>query len=90
MGGSGLPKNTPASPHDTDLLGRENHANLMRLRAGWEEVYTLSVTWPDNWKAVRIGEPQTVLEASTAAELREAMMADHLARPLPRRPSASD
>src|ERR1700683_1375094 len=43
---------------DRDALGRQNHADLMRLREGWDQVYLISVTFPDNWQAIRIGEPE--------------------------------
>jgi hypothetical protein len=72
---------------DEDQLGRENASNLWKLRNGWGEVYTITVTFPNDWTAARIGEPQTVLKATSAAHLREDMIADHQARPLPRRPS---
>jgi hypothetical protein len=75
------------SLRDTESLGRENNAALWKLRYHFGEVYEISVVFPHSWKAVRIGEPQTVLEASSDAELREKMIADHEARPLPRRPS---
>jgi hypothetical protein len=81
-----MPEHTRASQADPDQLGRENNANLWKLRNGWGEVFEISVVFPDKWRAVRIGEPDTVLEASSAAGLREAMIADHEARPLPRRP----
>ena len=74
---------------DRDALGRQNHADLMRLREGWDQVYLISVTFPDNWQAIRIGEPETVLTAASSAELREKMREDHERRPLPRRPSVS-
>ena len=81
---------TRPSLRNTDQLGRENNANLWKLRNGWGEVYEISVDFPHSWRAVRIGEPETMLEADSAAELRDAMIADHESRPLPRRPSASD
>lgn len=77
---------------DTGSLGLENNAALWKLRYHYGECYTLTVEFPNAWQAVRIGEPRTVLEADSAAELREKMIADHESRPLPRRPSlrASD
>ena len=85
-----MPNDSRPAVRDPDQLGRENNANLWKLRNGWGEVYEISVVFPDSWRAVRIGEPETVLDADSAAELREAMIADHEARPLPRRPSAAD
>jgi hypothetical protein len=75
------------SAQDADQLGRENNDALWKLRNGWSEVFEISVVFPDKWRAVRIGEPGTVLEAESAADLRAKMIADHEARPLPRRPS---
>jgi hypothetical protein len=82
-----MPKNTPASPHDTDLLGRENNAALWKLRYHYGECYTITCDYPHSWRAERIGEPETVLTADSDTELRGMMIADHEARPLPRRPS---
>jgi hypothetical protein len=81
-----MPEHTRTSRADPDQVGRENNAALWKLRNGWGEVYEISVVFPDKWRAVRIGEPDTVLEASSAADMREAMIADDEARPLPRRP----
>lgn len=78
---------TRPSLRDPDQLGRENNANLWKLRNGWSEVFRISVRYPHSWRAVRIGEPETMLEADSAAELREKMIQDHESRPLPRRPS---
>jgi hypothetical protein len=82
--------NTRPSLSDREQLGRENNANLWKLRYHYGECYHVSVDFPHSWRAVRIGEESTVLEADSAAELREKMIADHESRPLPRRPSASD
>lgn len=78
---------TRPSLRDRERLGLENNANLWKLRNGWDSVYIVSCTYPHSWRAVRIGEERTVLEADSAGELREKMIADHSARPLPRRPS---
>lgn len=78
---------TRPSLRNTDQLGRENNANLWKLRNGWSEVFRISIQYPHSWRAERIGEPETVLTADSAGELREAMIADHESRPLPRRPS---
>jgi hypothetical protein len=85
-----MPEHTRTSRADPDQLGRENNANLWKLRNGWGEVFEISVVFPDKWRAVRIGEPGTVLEAGSAAELRVKMIADHESRPLPRRPLLPD
>jgi hypothetical protein len=89
---------TEAERYDAELLGQRNNTELWRLRCHWgsggEGPYRISVTFPHSWRAERLdASPEDiargtgVLEASSATELREAMMADHLARPLPRRPS---
>ena len=75
------------SLRDSETLGLQNNANLWKLRNGWSEVYRVTVEFPRSWRAERIGEPETVLTADSAAELREAMITDHESRPLPRRPS---
>jgi hypothetical protein len=84
-----MSQNSRPTLRDRELLGRENNANLLRLRHHFGDCYTLSCTFPRSWRAERIGEPQTVLTAESAAELREKMIADHERRPLPRRPSLS-
>jgi len=78
------------SPADADRLGRENNAALLRLQLGWDHVYDITVTWPGQWRAVRIGEETTVLEADSAPGLREMMIRDHERRPLPHRPAGRD
>lgn len=83
-----MSEHTRPSLRDSDQLGRENNALLWKLRYDYGEVYRVSITFPHDWRAERIGEEETVLEATSAAELRELMRADHEARPLPRRPEA--
>lgn len=74
---------TNAERYDAELLGHTNAAALRKLRHGWSDFYTLSVTWPREWKAVpKDGGP--VLEADDPELLREAIMADHDARTFPR------
>jgi hypothetical protein len=88
-GASSMSNHSRPLPRDTDQLGRENNAALLKLRdAGWDDLYHLTIDFPHAWQAVRIGEPQTVLKADSAADLRVKMRRDHESRPLTgRRPS---
>jgi hypothetical protein len=74
---------TDSARYDAELLGHRNNAALSRLKLSWDEFYTLSVTWPREWRAVpKDGGP--VLEADDPELLREAIIADHDSRPFPR------
>lgn len=72
---------------DSELLGQQNHANLMRLRHHWDSAYDIHVRFPDHWSAARLDSTGTPLAARSAAELRQLIIDDYSARPVPRRPS---
>lgn len=78
--------------YDAELLGQRNNEELWQLRWHWGDSddgpYRISVTFPHGWRAERrdaspedIAKGIGVLEAESSSELREAMMADHIARP---------
>ena len=78
--------------YDADLLGQRNNEELWQLRWHWGDSddgpYRISVTFPHGWRAERadaspedIAKGIGVLEAKSSSELREAMMADHIACP---------
>jgi len=74
---------TGTERYDAELLGHSNAAALRKLRHGYEQFYDITVTFPREWKAVpKDGGP--ALEADDPELLREAIMADHDARPFPR------
>lgn len=92
---------TTAERYDAELLGQRNNTELWRLRCQWGDddgddtpgPYRISVTFPHGWRAVHvdaspddIAKGMSVLEASSAAELREKMIADHESRPQSRCP----
>ena len=61
---------------------------LIFLRWHWDTAYDISVT-DDGWRAVR-KDDGAALVTETAEELRDAMLADYTARPVPRPPYAQE
>lgn len=74
------------SPAAADALGRENHAELRKLRYHWGDgAYRVDVEFPHDWSAVRCDDGET-LTADSAAELRALIVADYSRKPVPRQP----
>jgi hypothetical protein len=79
-----MAQDTGKRPFDAALLGQRNHAELMKLRYHWGDgAYRIEVEFPHSWTATRLDD-EKVLAADSAADLREKIVEDYSARPVPR------
>lgn len=61
------------------MLSREDQAALDSLRWHWDTAYAINCEGK-SWTAIPAAEPEAVITASAAAELRTAMQNDYAAR----------
>jgi hypothetical protein len=61
------------------MLSREDQAALDSLRWHWDKAYAINCEGK-SWTAIPAAEPDAVITASAAAELRTAMQNDYAAR----------
>ena len=64
---------------ETAMLDKEDQSTLNALRWHWDKAYAINCDGK-TWTAIPAAEPETVLTASTATELRTAMQNDYAAR----------
>jgi|GEM_PF-5606798 len=68
------------------------HADLYALRLNWDEAYLISFSTDDPlepWRAERLDD-HAVLTAGSPATLRDAIIEDYSARPVPRTETDDD
>lgn len=75
--------------YEAEALGKRNHADLLKLRHGWDEVYLIDIGYPHSWSARRLDNGVT-LTAQSADELRRLIIDDYSRKPVPRREDISD
>ena len=61
------------------MLAKEDQSTLNALRWHWDKAYAINCDGK-TWTAIPAAEPEAVLTASTATELRTAMQNDYAAR----------